>query len=209
MPATPAEFQETCCARQLPGVSVRIHESSPPLSRLLFWIFVVSILPGNRESTAIWRSSCRAWGKVTAYYHERRNSQNLVRSRRTTLLPFLNFVVIVFPRTHDTQLKRAWFEQVRVCPQCARKLYRKKIEALRLQRQIEEEELDRERRRRKKAGLAPDELEARADGNYSHLFVMLSHEKYVRTWESVLPFERNIQDVRVNPIVANHWPIVK
>lgn len=47
--------------------------------------------------------------------------------------------------------------QVRVCPQCARKLFRKKIEALLRQRETEQEEADRERRRTKKAaGLSLD-----------------------------------------------------
>lgn len=47
--------------------------------------------------------------------------------------------------------------KVRVCPQCARKLYRKKIEELRAQRQREQELADRERRRRVKAGLPPND----------------------------------------------------
>ena len=42
-------------------------------------------------------------------------------------------------------------QQVRVCPQCARKLFRKKIEALLRQREVEQAEADRERRRGAKA----------------------------------------------------------
>ncbi|CAM9158587.1 unnamed protein product [Laminaria digitata] len=41
--------------------------------------------------------------------------------------------------------------KVRVCPQCARKLFRKKIEALLRQRETEQEEAEREQRRRAKA----------------------------------------------------------
>lgn len=41
-------------------------------------------------------------------------------------------------------------QQVRVCPQCARKLFRKKIEALLRQRETEQAEADRQRRREAK-----------------------------------------------------------
>lgn len=59
---------------------------------------------------------------------------------------------------------RARVSQVRVCPQCARKLFRKKIEALRRQREAEllvekQREADRERRRKRalpSLALSPD-----------------------------------------------------
>lgn len=44
-----------------------------------------------------------------------------------------------------------------MCPQCARKLFRKKIEALRRQRAAEQEKNERERRRRAKAGIGQED----------------------------------------------------